>query len=208
MQTDPWKVTPSLVPWFAIWITIYCLGFSPMDHLMLFPLNLSYYYAAYLVLPLQFFCISKLYSWMMHGDVLNFLPECQPGSPELLRNCSFIWLLTSQNPDNWTPRIWSQYIMMTECGLWPKNSLLVFLSSYFILGTVGNIKERHWNLGDFAGSWPLIVSFRWHIYSLSWRLSGKLTVLILRSCENPAGCTELLLPLSQLFLVENRRVCC
>lgn len=110
MQTDPWKVTPSLVPWFAIWITIYCLGFSPMDHLMLFPLNLSYYYAAYLVLPLQFFCISKLYSWMMHGDVPNFLPECQPGSPELLRNCSFIWLLTSQNPDNWTPRIWSQYI--------------------------------------------------------------------------------------------------
>lgn len=42
----PLKADPSLAHWLVIWITSYCLVFSPMEYLMLFPLNLSHYYAA------------------------------------------------------------------------------------------------------------------------------------------------------------------
>ena len=48
--------------------------------------------------------------------------------------------------------------------MWPltRNSLMVTLSSYFILGTVSDINEIHSNLGDLAVSSTLLVSFRCH----------------------------------------------
>lgn len=39
---------------------------------------------------------------------------------------------------------------------------MITLSSYFILGTVGDINEIHSNLGDLAVSSTPLVSFRWH----------------------------------------------
>lgn len=161
MQTDPWAATPSLLHWFAIWRPSYCLWFFHYASFDVVSSPPALLFCSLLVL-LQFFCISRLYSWMMHGNVLNFLPECQPSPRELLRKRSFICFFSLSGTQIIEPQ---ESDLSSEGWMWPltRNSLMVTLSSYFILGTVGDINEIHSNLGDLAVSSAPLVSFRWHV---------------------------------------------